>query len=139
MDQSKALPAMTIEKLEKLKDDLYRSMAIKPGLLGGAADSHMSDALVYGAALYNPNFDGQAQGRANRKVFSNNAMQAMICSRMGWSGIAAAPFREINCARLTDAEAVVFLIHNNEPLVIRDDLGLFPSDALVTQLRILMG
>ena len=34
---------------------------------------------------------------------------------------------------------VVFLVHDKKPTYIEDDWGLFPSDALITKLRLLLG
>jgi predicted ribosome-associated RNA-binding protein Tma20 len=36
-----------------------------------------------------------------------------------------------------DSKKVVFLIVNGKPLMIEDDEHLFPSDTLITQLRLL--
>lgn len=53
------------------------------------------------------------------------------------------PFRFVNAHRVNDDRVIVFLVTENHagvvtPLVIEDDGNLYPSDALVTQLRLLI-
>lgn len=36
-------------------------------------------------------------------------------------------------------KAVVFIVHQDQPIMIEDDLGLFPSDALISKLKLLLG
>lgn len=42
-------------------------------------------------------------------------------------------------AHVTDNEAFVFIVNKGKPTVIEDDPALFPSDALITQLRLIIG
>ena len=37
------------------------------------------------------------------------------------------------------SKVVVFIVHNNEPTYIEDDWDMFPSDAFITKLRLLLG
>jgi hypothetical protein len=46
-------------------------------------------------------------------------------------------FDSIHVAPMGDSKKVVFLIVNGKPLMIEDDEHLFPSDTLITQLRLL--
>ena len=46
-------------------------------------------------------------------------------------------FDSIHVAPMADGKKVVFLIVNGKPMMIEDDEHLFPSDTLITQLRIL--
>jgi hypothetical protein len=46
-------------------------------------------------------------------------------------------FEHCEPRKLNEEKAVVFVIHSGKALAIEDDLNLFPSDALVTQLRLL--
>lgn len=69
----------------------------------------------------------------------------MIASRMRWSDYdpysnamrTAPPFQRISAHRLNDETVVVFVISNGKAVLIEDGAALFPSDALVTQLRLL--
>jgi hypothetical protein len=69
---------------------------------------------------------------------SDANMDYMLQARMGWNvGSPHCPFKKISSHKLNDEQAVTFVIHGEKALVIHDDLNLFPSDALVTQLRLL--
>jgi hypothetical protein len=90
-------------------------------------------------AVFNPAGGGRMSPAINANRFYHDAMVAMIASRMGWDGeTIKAVFRELRCARLNDEKAVVWIIHDDTALTIEDDLNLFPSDALVTSLRLLL-
>jgi hypothetical protein len=70
--------------------------------------------------------------------FTESNMQSMLQYRMGWN--MNAPKCELTSYRahkLNDEAAVVFIIHRGKAIMIEDDLQLYPSDALVTQLRLL--
>lgn len=47
------------------------------------------------------------------------------------------PFEFINAHRVSPEKVIVFIVQNGEPVVIHDDGMLFPSDGLITQLRLL--
>ena len=127
--------AMTLDKM-KVSLDRLTHQRIR---------DHMSDAMFYGgmgkgdtgAYAWNSSVAIATQEPPKPDRLTPNQMQAMICSRMGWTGIGASPFRDIEARKLTDEQAVVFLIVGDRALIIHDDLNLFPSDALVTQLRLL--
>lgn len=60
----------------------------------------------------------------------------MLFMRMRWS---ICPFPHIN-AYVDNGKAYVFIVGmNGEPQVLKDDYNLFPSDTLITQLRLLAG
>lgn len=69
----------------------------------------------------------------------------MLCSRMRWYEYDpyrllpanAPPFQRISAHRLNEDTVVVFVIQNGKALTIEDGADLFPSDALVTQLRLI--
>jgi hypothetical protein len=61
----------------------------------------------------------------------------MLKSRMRWGP--KLPFKVTSCHRLSHDKAVVFVIHEDRHLTIEDDWALFPSDTLVTQLRLIQG
>jgi hypothetical protein len=50
------------------------------------------------------------------------------------------PFAHVYCQLVNpEGKIVVFLIVNNEPVTLEDNFDLFPSDALITKLRLLAG
>lgn len=113
--------------------------------LGSLPSSHLSDAILYGAMtskIAPSAFATSVAASVQRRPHNPQSMLRQIASRMGWldepASHLANPFREIHCARLDDEQAVVFLIHNDKALTIYDDLNLFPSDALVSSLRLLL-
>lgn len=69
----------------------------------------------------------------------------MLCSRMRWLDsdpyrlvpTPQPPFQRISAHKLNDTTAVVFIIQNGKAVLIEDGLDLFPSDTLITQLRLL--
>lgn len=70
--------------------------------------------------------------------FTDSNMIAMLQSRMGWNMNAPrCGFTRCAAYQQNDDTAVVFVLNNGKALLIEDDLQLFPSDALVTQLRML--
>jgi hypothetical protein len=48
------------------------------------------------------------------------------------------PFSFLNC-HVGDKKAFVFVVKNGEAVTLEDDPDLFPSDALIGQLRLLIG
>lgn len=74
----------------------------------------------------------------NERRFTEQNLGGMLSSRMGWSVSAPpCPHRKVVSYKLTDEKVVVFVVHENKALVFEDEAGLYPSDALVTQLRLL--
>lgn len=71
----------------------------------------------------------------------------MLCSRMRWDQqpdlinppftIRAPKFQKICVHKLNPDTVVVFVVAGGKPIVIEDGAALFPSDTLVTQLRLL--
>jgi hypothetical protein len=66
--------------------------------------------------------------------FSDEALKSMLFSRMRWD---SQPFQRLITTKLNDTTVVVFLIHNGRALTIEDDINLYPTDGLITQLRLL--
>lgn len=73
--------------------------------------------------------------------YDDEHLEEMLDSRMGWD---LRPekrdevFRDV-LVRRTGEQASIIAVIDKEVLVIKDDLVLFPSDAVVTQLRLLTG
>lgn len=65
-------------------------------------------------------------------------MREMLKYRMGWNkGEPRCKFREFHCYKLDDDKAVVFIINDKEAFLIYDELALYPSDALITKIRLM--
>lgn len=58
----------------------------------------------------------------------------MIASRMRWK---ESPFAYIHCRELGEDTVAVIVETSDDIVVLKDDATLFPSDTLITQLRIL--
>jgi hypothetical protein len=76
--------------------------------------------------------------------FSSEYLMEMIRMRMRWDpspmlGDFKYPFAALTAIREGDRVAVVVLQTGQEAIVLEDEWGLFPSDRLVTQLRLLEG
>lgn len=63
----------------------------------------------------------------------------MLYSRLRVRSSDELPFKYISAHEIDEHRACVFVIHRGEPVTIVDDAALFPSDKLITQLRLLMG
>jgi hypothetical protein len=63
---------------------------------------------------------------------------AQLNHRMGWSwGEPKDPFVRITAQKMNDAIALWVIVDDNKHVVLEDNLDLYPSDALVTKLRLL--
>jgi hypothetical protein len=88
-------------------------------------------------------YTGLAQGAQGRKPtpqgrFTDGNMYSMLASRMGWNLVTASPpFDKCVPCKVTEEKAAVFIVTGGKAITIEDDLNLFPSDALITQLRLL--
>jgi hypothetical protein len=88
---------------------------------------HAVDAFGYGLAAA----QAQPRGRGRR-----NTPWAKLCMRMDWEELGAANTRKL--AIMQDSGYVFAMgVVNGEPFCIKDDENLFPSDQVVTQLRML--
>ncbi len=73
----------------------------------------------------------------DKEVLANPvpSLNDMIGFRMRWHG--PTPFRHLNAVR--DNETVfVFIIHDGKSVTLEDAYDMFPSDALITKLRLLL-
>lgn len=147
--------AMTAAKLEAFHKQMMTANPLMK-ISSPWADrltAHMGDSLLYGGLAggiplkKGPPIMSSAPGSKTPPPdrFTPERMTRMLASRMGWGNDYTnepgppSPFRAFTTAQLSEGQAVVFVIHNEQAIVIHDDLNLFPSDALVTQLRILVG
>jgi hypothetical protein len=96
-------------------------------------DSHAADALKY----LNPPA-GSIQLPAKVKKPMDDPLQ-MIAMRMRWTSGMLFPLPHIS-AYVKGNVAIVFVVNKeNKPVCLEDDAELFPSDSLITQLRLLVG
>lgn len=118
---------MIEEQMRAMKETRsMRSLDYDPfrGILGGP--NHVADALRYG-------------GMTNTKAedtLTPERMRGMIASRMRWSP-AGLHFDYLEARKLNSEQAIVFLVVGDKAVMIYDDINLFPSDTLITQLRLL--
>lgn len=61
----------------------------------------------------------------------------MLAVRMGVQEGEKFPFEHIDVRKVTDQKLIVLVVNKGDYVVIEDDADLFPSDKLVTQLRML--
>jgi hypothetical protein len=64
-------------------------------------------------------------------------LQSMLASRMNWGYGTKCPFQRVLPWKVTIDKVVVFVALETEAILIEDDANLYPSDALITQLRLL--
>jgi hypothetical protein len=136
----------------ELQTEYERMLRLPPKANGWAPDalSIANSQILSGAhpPPYAPNMAAGQQASANSKFsdlnmsanskFSDLNMSAMISIRMGWNmSNPSCTLARVTAHKLNAEQAVVFVIVDGKALLIHDDLNLFPSDALVTQLRLL--
>ena len=108
---------------------------------GFALPSHAhSGGYVSGnnsSADHTHSYSPQAQGSS---VFpdrwSEETLRNMLGSRLRWNSGVKCPFQKVVPYRVTD-KIVVFIATKDDAVIIEDDPNLYPSDALVTQMRLL--
>lgn len=64
--------------------------------------------------------------------------EQMLAMRMRWSPMERYPLDHISMYIAKD-KAFIFVVKDGSHVTIEDDAALFPSDALITQLRLLVG
>lgn len=70
--------------------------------------------------------------------FHETNMGRMLVYRMGWNeDDPKNPFREVKCYKMNDEQAVVFILHKEKAFLLYDELPLYPSDELVTKIRLM--
>lgn len=71
-------------------------------------------------------------------VMSSDQLCRMICMRMRFQEGVKLPMAYMS-AHQSNANVFVFLVHNEQATIIEDDPLMFPSDALITKLRLILG
>jgi hypothetical protein len=112
------------------------------GTLTASIFEDILDTLKYATGGYVPNRAGKsvtanALAQAAMVKKPEPSLLAMIGSRMRWDPEAMLPFDVIAPHRINEEQVAVFIVVSGRALIIHDDANLFPSDTLVTQLRLL--
>lgn len=92
-------------------------------------------------ALPNGGHTAAAGGQATAAIpprWSEGNLQQMLASRLCWGIDAKCPFQRVLPIKVTDETVALFVVTKDDALVLKDDAKLYPSDALITQLRLLM-
>ena len=106
--------------------------------------SRAADAFNYGAGVAG---GAGGAGGAHTHGFSNaqtctvdrwseTHLYDMLASRMGWDADKRCPFKRVVPCRVTE-KVVVFVVAGDDALVLSDEALMYPSDALITQIRLL--
>lgn len=127
-------------------DRLYREMlqmAVSPvyTAAGGLVGSGQALGVAVPPYYQNPNpvpYMPWGVPQTHYKFDPDN-MRAALAIRMGWNTNQTGQkyFEHCEPRKLNEEKAVVFVITDGRAMCIEDDLNLFPSDTLVTQLRLL--
>lgn len=62
----------------------------------------------------------------------------MIAMRLHLKEGETMPFQSMNACKKTDGSYVIFVMHEDNPIILEDGAELFPSDTLISQLHLLM-
>lgn len=102
--------------------------------------NHMADAIAYGVAAVGGGGGGggasvmrQARGRRSP------TLEEKLCMRMGWDDIRDIP-PGIRLSIINSGTAIfltIITVANDEVVTLKDEPAMFPSDQIVTQLRML--
>lgn len=96
----------------------------------------MMNPPVHQHSIHDPGHTHQAT--TQRAPMTPLQMINMRLFRGTKEGQKVLPFQYID-AYVDEKTAVVFMVIKDKPVTIEDDVGLFPSDNLITQLRLLIG
>lgn len=100
----------------------------------------VSGGILGGPVRYDLNAASASDGIGHKAGYRPNFPMDMLAMRMRWSDMLAPPFDHISIHwRADHPKAYVFLVHKLEAVTLEDDATLFPSDQLISQLRLLLG
>lgn len=102
--------------------------------------SNNSGKPIPGAGMIIPAPNEMYQLKSGRAGYMNNEAKFMhlLAMRMRWEEGLRIPFEHLSL-HATDQQAFVFVVHKGEATILDDDPGLFPSDELITKLRLILG
>ena len=70
--------------------------------------------------------------------YSTEALLRMLAMRMRWdTGVSTG--LEFISAHKGNELVFIFLVREGQPMILEDDANMFPSDALITKLRLMVG
>lgn len=72
-------------------------------------------------------------------IYTIEKLMRMLVMRLHLPEGQRIPFDFATAYKFEDKKVFVFLVHNGEPVVLEDEWPMYPSDALVTKLRLIMG
>lgn len=84
-----------------------------------------------------PSFAG-GSGVVTNSAPSSDELCRMICMRMRFQPGQKLPMAYMS-AHQSNANVFVFLVHNEQATIIEDEALMFPSDVLITKLRLILG
>ena len=111
MDSRQLMPVMTTNEMQTLKKMLDQQRA------------DMAAAAHTGVSLADP-------------ITTNNGRMSMLRSRLRIAPDLQLPFDQLYTLATEEKIFVVFM-HDNQLAILEDHAGLYPSDTLVTQLRLI--
>ena len=113
------------------------------GTVDVATQMALHKASLHHAAMMNTSPLGVANQAASANVYDNRdpftrkyTAKQMVCMRLHVADFDQIPFDFLEC-HIGESEVIIFLVVNGDPVFIRDDRTMFPSDALVTKLNLL--
>lgn len=98
----------------------------------GIDKNHMRDVVKW------PMFPATIPKTASPNSLGEAGAYKLLAMRMRVPEGSKLPFEHLSM-HVTDTAAFVFLVTKGKPVTIEDDASLFPSDQLITQLRLLIG
>lgn len=120
-------------KLPDFKDEFERMLGIPPSLGGIKVDkSHWNAMKAIMSAQ-----SGMANSTPNPDT-SPAALGNMIDMRLR-TPPGKFMFQFMQAFKMKNEKVVVFIVQNDQPTFLEDDWALFPSDELVTKLRLILG
>lgn len=133
----------TMKAIRDMENMLTKRMSLPPEYIDPAANV-AKDSWQYGS-IQSPNvmshshkINPKALSQGNIRAAFNPAPEDMIAMRLRVPHGAVLGFEFLKCY-VTPEHAFVFIVHNGQECTIKDDPNLFPSDGLITQLRLLIG
>jgi len=70
--------------------------------------------------------------------YSTEALLRMLAMRMRWDTGASTGLEFISAHKGNEL-VFIFIVREGQPMILEDDTNMFPSDALVTKLRLMVG
>lgn len=126
---------------QRLKGNLMVSPPSYPNYPAQAPSHHHG---VFGGGYGGPGLVGPGVlgGNIDAPValpsrWSEANLYTMIAVRLGWNVGTPCSFLRIVPVKVTEEEVVTFVVVGKKAVLIFDDANLFPSDAFITQLRLL--